>query len=152
VNASCRRISIWRISIDCSTTWPSIGKTDKGCVHVMSVSTDNMCVCVLPTLPLMCRRFRESRAQLQPNSIRSLESFEVEFQRINTIIRTSKNEKNVEILPLTADLTRRLQAGRLTCCKSAKDRTSMSITWEQARILSSSYVKSLESVSSERCA
>jgi len=69
-----------------------------------------------------------------------LESLELEFQRINAIIRTSKNEKNVEILPLTADFTRRLHAGRLTSCKSAKDRTSMSITWEQARILNQQYV------------
>lgn len=50
-------------------------------------------------------------------------------------IQGSKNEKNTRILPWTADFTRKLGAGRLTSCKSAKDRTSMSITWEQARIL-----------------
>ena len=52
------------------------------------------------------------------------------------LIRTSHREKNTQILPLAADWTRRVLAGRSTSCKSAKDRTSMSITWEQARILS----------------
>lgn len=54
-------------------------------------------------------------------------------------MRTSRNEKNVDILPLTADFARKLNAGRLTSCKSAKDRTSMSVTWEQARLLQKQY-------------
>jgi len=50
-------------------------------------------------------------------------------------ILTSKAEKNTIILPATADFSNEMHAGRVTCCKSAKDRTSMSITWEQARLL-----------------
>jgi hypothetical protein len=50
-----------------------------------------------------------------------------------------RSEKNVELLALTADLTRRVGGGRIVCCKSAKDRTSMSVTWEYARILCHTY-------------
>eukprot|EP01094_Clydonella_sp_ATCC50884_P018724 TRINITY_DN3515_c0_g2_i1.p1 TRINITY_DN3515_c0_g2~~TRINITY_DN3515_c0_g2_i1.p1 ORF type:complete len:1473 (-),score=252.58 TRINITY_DN3515_c0_g2_i1:1080-5219(-) len=59
----------------------------------------------------------------------------VELSKIGDIIKNSHNEKNVEVLPFTADFTRKLKGSRLTSCKSAKDRTSMSVTWEQARLL-----------------
>lgn len=58
-----------------------------------------------------------------------------QMDRLEHIINTSKREKNVELLPLAADISRKLGAARLTSCKSAKDRTAMSVTWEQARIL-----------------
>jgi inositol polyphosphate-4-phosphatase len=48
-------------------------------------------------------------------------------------------EKTVEILSLSADIARLMNGARLTSCKSAKDRTSMSLTWEQARILSDNH-------------
>jgi hypothetical protein len=44
-------------------------------------------------------------------------------------------EKCTEILFLTSDLARALGGGRVTVCKSAKDRTSMSVTLEQTRLL-----------------
>ncbi|DBA04755.1 TPA: hypothetical protein N0F65_004392 [Lagenidium giganteum] len=43
--------------------------------------------------------------------------------------------KRPEILQLSSDLCRRMGAGRVTVCKSAKDRTGMSVTLEQGRIL-----------------
>jgi len=45
-----------------------------------------------------------------------------------------KRKKNLEILRLACKLTRRIGigAGRIVSCKSAKDRTAMSVTWEQA--------------------
>ena len=44
-------------------------------------------------------------------------------------------KKHPEILQLSSDLTRLMDAGRVTCCKSAKDRSSMSITLEHGRLL-----------------
>eukprot|EP00008_Paramoeba_atlantica_P000953 CAMPEP_0201504522 /NCGR_PEP_ID=MMETSP0151_2-20130828/85254_1 /ASSEMBLY_ACC=CAM_ASM_000257 /TAXON_ID=200890 /ORGANISM="Paramoeba atlantica, Strain 621/1 / CCAP 1560/9" /LENGTH=464 /DNA_ID=CAMNT_0047898271 /DNA_START=1285 /DNA_END=2679 /DNA_ORIENTATION=+ len=57
------------------------------------------------------------------------------FAEMMQIVKTSHREKNVRILSLTADIARLMNGGRLTSCKSAKDRTSMSATWEQVRIL-----------------
>jgi hypothetical protein len=43
--------------------------------------------------------------------------------------------KHPRILTLAAEIVRALHGGRITCCKSGKDRTAMSVTFEEARLL-----------------
>lgn len=48
---------------------------------------------------------------------------------------TGHRKKRPEILQISSDICRSLAFGRVTICKSAKDRTGMSVTLEQGRLL-----------------
>ena len=48
---------------------------------------------------------------------------------------TARGSKNTELLQIASALTRAVGGGRATCCKSAKDRTAMSVTLEHAFLL-----------------
>ncbi|RHY43407.1 hypothetical protein DYB30_008013 [Aphanomyces astaci] len=49
----------------------------------------------------------------------------------NSLVKT----KRTEILTKSSDVSRQMGGGRVTICKSAKDRTAMSVTLEQGRLL-----------------
>lgn len=55
--------------------------------------------------------------------------------RLKTNIQLSGRSKRMAILSLSSLIVRSIGGGRVTCCKSAKDRTAMSITLEEANLL-----------------
>jgi hypothetical protein len=67
----------------------------------------------------------------------SREQVTKQLGELDKLISSAKQarKKRPEILQLSSDLCRHIGAGRVTVCKSAKDRTGMSVTLEQGRIL-----------------
>jgi inositol polyphosphate-4-phosphatase len=87
---------------------------------------------------------RDQRAQLELAQASSKERLRVssmlqsllrDLQSMELMVYSFNAEKNIQLLVLCADMVKRMAGGRIICCKSAKDRTSMSVTWDQARIL-----------------
>jgi hypothetical protein len=57
------------------------------------------------------------------------------LHRIRSVINDPREKKNYMLLLQTENICRALKGGRVTSCKSAKDRTSMAITLEQTNVL-----------------
>uniref|UniRef100_A0A1B6ECE3 phosphatidylinositol-3,4-bisphosphate 4-phosphatase n=1 Tax=Clastoptera arizonana TaxID=38151 RepID=A0A1B6ECE3_9HEMI len=79
-----------------------------------------------------CSEKRGSSGHLQLQSLENL------MEQLKISVHSPKN-KNVEILQLSSKICRKMKGLRFTSCKSAKDRTGMSITLEQCNILRSEY-------------
>ncbi|CAB4066700.1 unnamed protein product [Lepeophtheirus salmonis] len=89
------------------------------------------------TLSLPPKRMEGTRSKRN-----SSYTFESEIDDLLSILKNevhNKKNKNVEILHLASNISRRLSGIRFTSCKSGKDRTGMSVTLEQVQILSREY-------------
>ncbi|GAB9462770.1 hypothetical protein Gpo141_00000253 [Globisporangium polare] len=104
----------------------------------------------LRSLRSYCDRYCNYQATLQsryytgnagptvfPRDVPTREEVTRILNKLEKLISLSRQtrKKRPEILQLSSDLCRRVAAGRVTVCKSAKDRTGMSVTLEQGRIL-----------------
>ncbi|XP_049885220.1 type II inositol 3,4-bisphosphate 4-phosphatase isoform X2 [Pectinophora gossypiella] len=88
----------------------------------------------------LCKYYRQYRRTFpgQLIDVRGGRSLEEVIETLKAVVHR-RIEKNVEVLHLAALATRLMKGLRFTSCKSAKDRTGMSVTLEQTTILSSDY-------------
>ena len=65
----------------------------------------------------------------------SVEGIDELLGELDKLIRAKQAKYNLDILQKAQTLTRKMNGGRCTCCKSGKDRTGMSVTLEELSIL-----------------
>jgi hypothetical protein len=78
-------------------------------------------------------------SKLHTHDVRLLSQVKDDMKLLNDLIDSSTGHKQVQILCKARCIVRRLRGGRVVMCKSAKDRTSMSVTWENAHTLTHHY-------------
>lgn len=93
-------------------------------------------------LKVYCQTLRERLPHMA--GIQSLQEL---LSSLSRCVETRKR-KNVEVLWIAATVCRQVNGVRLTSCKSAKDRTAMSVTLEQCVLLRDRHTLSQQSFSS----
>ncbi|CAJ1085730.1 type II inositol 3%2C4-bisphosphate 4-phosphatase-like [Xyrichtys novacula] len=93
-------------------------------------------------LRVYCQSLRERLPHMA-----GIQSLSDSLSSLERCIETKKR-KNVEVLWIAATVCRQVNGVRLTSCKSAKDRTAMSVTLEQCVLLRDKHTLSQQSFSS----
>lgn len=75
------------------------------------------------------------QALLNPTELSRFKHLLLSLESSVEELHSKKQRKKVNILIQSSELCRQLGAGRVTCCKSGKDRTAMSVTLEGSRLL-----------------
>ncbi|KAL3662749.1 hypothetical protein V7S43_012152 [Phytophthora oleae] len=81
------------------------------------------------------KKQRRDQASDPIYDVEDLDRIQTSLMALKGSIQLSGRSKRMAILSLSSSIARSVGGGRVTMCKSAKDRTSMSITLEEANLL-----------------
>ncbi|KAG6610601.1 Type I inositol-3,4-bisphosphate 4-phosphatase [Phytophthora cinnamomi] len=81
------------------------------------------------------KKQRRDEASAPIYDAEDLDRIQASLTALKVSIQLSGRSKRMSILSLSSSIARSVGGGRVTMCKSAKDRTSMSITLEEANLL-----------------
>eukprot|EP00041_Stephanoeca_diplocostata_P035377 m.1246541 g.1246541 ORF g.1246541 m.1246541 type:complete len:1114 (-) comp24687_c0_seq2:942-4283(-) len=94
-----------------------------------------LCVAGFNALARYTKKYQQFLKTVEgENTARTIATLDVELGKLERAIKSSK-AKNLEILLMAEHISRSMKGARLTCCKSGKDRTGMSVTLEQCNLL-----------------
>jgi len=95
---------------------------------------EQLCEEALVKMSAYARQFK-AFAQEKRYHQRTIQGIDGLLGELDTLVKKKKGIDNLSILQKAEMLTRKMNGGRCTCCKSGKDRTGMSVTLEECSVM-----------------